>query len=132
MGDAFQQAMLSALANVARGFGDFFMAQAAGALAAVIGGDVTKIGAVAKWTTAAMMMYAAAGAMGGIASSMGGGGGKDRAGSNIRNERDAADRGDATILIEGGLLDTNDPRQMEALARAIESVEGRRVVIRRG
>ena len=37
--------------------------------------------------------------------------------------------GEATLIIEGGLLDMSDPRQSDALARALESLSGRRVTI---
>lgn len=88
--DAFRGGMLSALAGVARGFGQFFIARAAGAVAESILNPFTapkNLAGAAKLTAAAVGMFAIAGLVGGAAGSGGGGatgGSFARAGSGER------------------------------------------------
>lgn len=96
--------------------------------------------AAAHFKSAAIFTAEAAawGALGGVAGSVagsGGGGGGAGGGAPDRSaERDdpARDRQPATIIIQGGLLDTDNSYQMDALAKAITVVDGRDVVVKRG
>lgn len=78
-----------------------------------------KLFAIGTAQTAAGQLFAGGG-------SGGGGGGLGAGGfSDQRNE--TSDRqGDATIVIQGGILDTGDARQMDALAAAIRELGGTR------
>lgn len=131
-GEAFAGAMLASLGQVARGFGDFFMGQATGALAeGFLNKDPAAFASAAQFTAAAGMMYALSGALAGAASKNSGNGGS---GSRASYKEDAAgelgsSQAEATLVIQGGLLDMSDPRQAAALADAIENLSGRRVII---
>lgn len=60
----------------------------------------------------------------------GGGGGGGLGAAGFAQQRDeTSDRGEATIVVQGGLLDMSDPRQANALADAIAELSGRRVII---
>lgn len=127
-GQAFKAAMLGALASVARGFGDFFMAKAVASFAEAITFNPAAGGAAAEYIAAATAMYALAG-LAGAASSGGGGGGAYSTAGQLAG---AAQQGEATLIIEGGLLDMSDPRQSAAFSRALSNVSGRRVTVRGG
>lgn len=137
MGEAFKEGMLGALASVARGFGEFFIAQAVASVASIFGPVPNPGGAAAaaKWTAAAAAMFAIAGTLEGIASggggtSGGGGGGTSTFAGNQQLQGQA--KGDAYIVLEGSdLLDMGDPRNEQRLVEAFEQLSGRRVHIRR-
>ena len=74
-GQAFKQAMLSALASVAKAEGDYFVARALGGSAKGIGGNPLGFLEASKYLLAAAAMYAVAGAASSAGSSGGGGGG---------------------------------------------------------
>ena len=126
-GAAFKQAMLGALSAVARGFGDFFAAKAAAALAEGLLGNPAAFAAAGMYTAAATAMYALSGAIGGAARGGAGGG----VGSGARETSEAlrdADRAAGTIVVQGGILDMSDPRQARAFAEAVETMTGRKVI----
>lgn len=64
------------------------------------------------------------------------GGGSAAAASSIARSQTGqiggARRGEAVVVIRGGLLDMSDPRQERALAGALEDLSGRRVTVRKG
>lgn len=132
-GAAFAGAMLGALGAVASGFGQFFMAKATASLASAFGPVPNPGGfaAAAKYTAAAVAMFALAGVLGGMGSKVSGGGGSRGGASRDTNTLADAKKGEAEIIIEGGLLDMNDPRTEASFARAIESLTGRRVTVRK-
>lgn len=127
-GEAFKTAMLGALAAVARGMGDYFTAKAIGALAEGFLGNPAAFKAAGLFTAAATAMYALSGTLGGVAK--GGGGGGAAAGANATADAlREAERKTGTIVVQGGLLDMSDPRQAQAMAEAIESLTGRRIIV---
>lgn len=83
--------------------------------------------AAAKWAAIGGAGAAAGGALGG-----GGGGGG--AGSTAERTQDSTSlgRGEANIIIQGGLLDMSNPEQARSLSNALEQLSGRRVTIMRG
>jgi hypothetical protein len=121
-GQAFKRAMLGALAAVAKGFAEFYLKQALAKLA------LRDFAAAAKLTAAAIGLFALAGALGGFASG-GGGGGGGGAGDSPRGDVDGTAKQDSYLIIEGGFLDMNDPRQEESLRKALEQLSGRRVIV---
>ncbi len=129
-GKAFMAGMLGALGAVAKGFGDFFMAKAAAAVAEAILNPLTaskNLAGAAKLTGAAVGMYAIAGG----ARAAAGGGSPGVGGSMAESSAVSRDtQGEATLIIEGGFLDMNDPRQADSLARALQQLSGRRVTVR--
>jgi hypothetical protein len=130
-GEAFAGAMLGAIAQVARSLGQFLLGKAAMAIGDGLLGDPRGWAAAGKYTAGAVAMFALAGAIGGASNRIGSaGGGGALAGSTSKSLGDTS-KGEATIIIEGGLLDMSDPRQEQALAAAIESLTGRRVTVRK-
>jgi len=130
-GEAFKNAMLGALGAVARGFGEFFLAQATGEIAKAIGNPLTAgqhLAAAAKYTAAATAMFALSGALKGAGAAGGGAAG----GAVAATSELETGRGEVTVYIEGGLLDVTDPRQQDAFARMLENISGRRVIVRGG
>ena len=130
-GAAFRDAMLGALGAVAQGFGEFFLAKAIAAFA------VLDFARGAGLTAAATAMFALAGVLGGLGGGGSSGGGSGGGGSfstesSQEDLRGAADRGAATIIIKGGILNMNDPNQARQLENALSDLDGRRVIIRRG
>ncbi len=127
---AFKKSMLGAIASVARAQGQLFLAKAAGALGEGFLGNPAGFAAAAKFTAAASLMFALAGRIGGGLAASGKGPG---AGTPFQQrDRLEGSRGEATIIIKGGLLDMSDPRQAAALANAINQLESRRVIIKGG
>lgn len=119
---AFEQGTLNALSSVASGFARYFAAQALGALAS---GNFTSAG---LYTAASLGLSALSGTIGGAASNAGAGA-RTTGRSTTNAFAGTADRGSAEIIIEGGLLDTTDPRQAQALGDAISDLSGRRVIL---
>lgn len=126
-GEAFAASMLSSLAQVARGFGDLFAGKAIGAMGDALMGDPKGLAAAAQFTLAASAMYALSGGLSGGATLVAGGGGGPE--HRAKELGDRGRDGDATLVIQGGVLDMSDPRQARALADAIENLSGRRVII---
>jgi hypothetical protein len=134
-GEAFEKHMLEALAQVAAGFGRFFLGKAISETAEGIGALANPLTAflagahfkaAGLFTAAAAAMFTLSGALKGAASrtgASGSGGGGDRATENLAQEKEAI------LNIEGGFLDMNDPRQADALARALSELSGRRVIV---
>jgi hypothetical protein len=89
---------------------------------------------------AAAEHFAAAAAFAAIGKAAGGGGGKGGGaggggGAGFREQQRGAigeGRGEATLIIEGGLLDMNDPRQEESFRNALEELSGRNVIVQSG
>lgn len=126
-GQAFEKAMLAAIGSVAAAMGDYYRNEAVGAIGRAIGGEVSAWAEAAKYMLAATGFYALAGSMRGAG---GGGGGISGAAQAQRDIDDfSGSRGEATIIIEGGLLDMSDPRQQDALARALSNLSDRRITI---
>ena len=123
--DAFKNGMLNAIASVARMQAQFFLAKAVAALGEGFLGTPGAFAAAAKFTAAAALMSAVAGGISGAARGGGSAGAPDE-----QVERLEDSRGDAEIVIQGGLLDMSDPRQADALADAINDLDGRRVTVR--
>ncbi|MHC4704949.1 MAG: hypothetical protein ACYTFQ_30740, partial [Planctomycetota bacterium] len=82
---------------------------------------------------AAAALFAALGGAAGAAGGGGGGGGGAGAGFGGGFDRgrgfEDMDRGSTTLVIEGGFLDLNDPRQEESFRGAWEEATGRRVIV---
>lgn len=130
-GQAFKNAMLGAVASVARAQGSMFAAEALAALGRGLLGNPAAFAAAAKFTAASIAMFALAGSLSAMAG--GGGGGRSGAGAGsaeTQREQLEDQRGAAEIVIQGGLLDMSDPRQADALSSAINDLDGRRVTIR--
>ena len=124
-GEALKKTMLAAIGSIAKAWGEFFIARSIGAWP-----DFVSMG---KYAAAAAGMFAVAGLATGYAHSGGGGfGGLSSDGFRNQGQFESANRGDAVIVIEGGVLDMGDPRQADALARALEDLSDRRVTIRGG
>jgi len=130
----FEEAFLGSIGQIASALAQMYLAQAIAAVADFISNPIlnaSSLAAAAKYTAAAAGLFTLSGALGG--GSGGGGGGRSGSSQAFRSTDSlagGADRGEATIIIEGGLLDTSDPRQMEALKRAMEAVSSRRITIR--
>lgn len=133
---AFAQGMLAALATVAKNKGDFFLAEALASYGAALMGHPTAAAAGTQFTLAATAMYALAG---GAAAAAGGGGGGGGSGGGSpgfggsmaeSSALEGRGRGQATLIIEGGLLDMGDPRQQDSLARALSTLSGLDVTVR--
>lgn len=120
------------IADVARMAAREQMAKGAAKLAEAIFGHPTAGPSAAQHFAAAAMFSALAGMAGGS-----GGGGRGRGpgsghgGGGMGRDRDAFNdgRGPAQIVIEGGFLDMNNPEQADRLAKAIEQLSGRRVIV---
>lgn len=136
-GATFASSMLGAIAAVARGFGEMFLGLATAALAQSFLppplGSPSGVAAAAKFGAAAAAMFALSGALSGAAGSIGGGGSAGASAAIDRGETDLAGTGgEAVIIIQGGLLDMSDPRQADALADAVNDLDGRKVIVRGG
>lgn len=59
----------------------------------------------------------------------GGGGGLGGGAFSAQQQEATEQRGEGTIIVEGGLLDMSDPRQAERLADAILTLTGRRIIV---
>lgn len=137
-GQAFAEALLASLAQVAQGFGEFFLGRAAGALAeallpsnVVTGLSAGGVASAAKFTAAAAAMFALSGVLGGLAkgSSASGGGGSGSIAATQQTNSVTNTQQPGTIIVEGGLLDMSNPQQADALANAITTLAGRRIII---
>lgn len=130
--DAFMQAQLEAIASVASALSRLYAAKAAAALAAGLAGDPSKFAAAAKFSAASALAAAVAGGISGGASMIGGRGGGGAAGARQRQQdRIGAAREDRPlqVVIEGGILDLNDPRQARQFRRMMEDSTGRDVIV---
>lgn len=132
----FAQSMLGAIAAVARGFGEMFLGLATAALAQSFLppplGSPSGVAAAAKFGAAAAAMFALSGALSGVAGGGGGGAAGAAAATNQGAAVEGGGEGPAVLIIQGGLLDTSDPRQADALERALEDLSGRKVIIQGG
>lgn len=128
-GQAFAGAMLGAVSQVASGMGQFALGKAALAMGEGLMGDPRGFAAAARYAGAATIFFGLAGALRG-AGNRAGGGGAGRA--DARRDRNALEgaRGEATLVIEGGILDMNQPHQERAMARALSQLSGRRVKVK--
>lgn len=134
-GQGFGEALRQGIARAAAAKGAFYAAESLGALAQGFLGNPGAFAAAAKYAAASAAMFTLAGALGGGGGSRGavaGGGGGGVGGAQDRGLASFEDRGAATIIINGGLLDMNDPRQADALAQALEELTGRRVFVQTG
>lgn len=130
LGEAFEQGMTAAMAEVANQAAEFFRAKGIAALGEGILFNPAGFAASAKFFLAAGLMGAIGG--GGIASGGSGVGGSARGAS--RDFRSvSSDQGTLTLVLEGSqtVFDHRDPKAVDDLARMMASVSGRRVVIRR-
>lgn len=135
---AFGNAFLGAISSVARGLGELFLVEAAGAIARGLLGDPKAFAAAAQFTAAAAAAFAVAGLLSGAqAGGRGGGGGGGSGGSGIaaRSEVDltSTDNLAPNVLnITGGpFIDLTNPQTEQQLKDALEELSGRRVVINR-
>lgn len=134
-GHAFSAAMLGALGEVASGFGRFFLAQATAEFGKGIAGDARGFAAAGYYSAAAMSMFAIGGALKGQASVTArrgarGGGGASAAMDDSRSL--TGTKGEGVIVIEGDpVLDMSNPRTERSMKRAMESLAGRKVRIKR-
>jgi hypothetical protein len=129
-GAAFESAMLGAVASVASAFGQFLMGKATFAFAEGLMGDPRGFVAAGEYTAAATAMFALSGVLKGSAHRATGGGGRGAASATSASLSSASDKGNATLVIEGGFLDMNDPRQADRLANALSTLSDRRVTIK--
>lgn len=130
-GQAFKESMLGAIAAVARSQGQFYLAKAMGAFGEGFLGNPAAFVSAAKFTAAAALMFAVAGGIGGLGHK-GGGAGGGSAGATAQANKLSETKGDATLIIEGGgMLDMNDPRTEASFIKAMESLTGRRVTVRK-
>lgn len=128
---AFQVAGLRAIAAVIRGLAQMLLTYAGGWVAQAIANPAQSahfLAAAAKATAVALAAMAIAGAISGAANNTAPGGGFAPESSDQTSKENK--KGDATIVIEGGFLDMSDPRQADALARALAELTDRQVVIR--
>jgi hypothetical protein len=129
-GGAFKQAMMGALAEVAAGFGRFFLAQAIAEVAKAIANPLKAgphLAAAAGYTAAALAMFAVAGAMKTAAGGRSAGGGGSGGAADTADTARLGEEKDAILIIEGGFINVNDPRQADQLANALSQLSGRRV-----
>lgn len=131
-GQAFKQAMLSALGSVAKAEGDYMVARAFGGAAKGIGGNPLGFVEQAQWLLGAAAMYTVAGAASALASSVGGGGGGAGGVASSLAQAGAATQaqGTVTVHLKGSkfLLDANDPDSQDSFIEMVKKVAGNRNV----
>lgn len=118
------KAMLGSISQVAKAEGDIALGKSFEAIGEGIWRhDPSAFAGAAKLAGAAAFLYVIAGAVGrgaaGGGASSGGGGGVGAAATQASS---AAGGGSNTIVIQGGLLNMNDPRQRQELADAINAL----------
>jgi len=127
-GAAFEATTKAAIAGVAREYARLEFAKAAGALA------MGNVAGAAGHTAAGAAFSAIAGSLQGsvnrAARGVGGVGGG--AFGVVPTTTGLGAMGETRLVINGGLLNMNDPRQADALARAMQTLSGRRVVVEVG
>lgn len=127
-GAAFEATTKAAIAGVAREYARLEFAKAAGALA------IGNVAGAAGHTAAGAAFSAIAGSLQGsvnrAARGVGGVGGG--AFGVVPTTTGIGAMGETRLVINGGLLNMNDPRQADALARAMQTLSGRRVVVEVG
>lgn len=127
-GAAFEATTKAAIAGVAREYARLEFAKAAGALA------MGNVAGAAGHTAAGAAFSAIAGSLQGsvnrAARGVGGVGGG--AFGVVPTTTGIGAMGETRLVINGGLLNMNDPRQADALARAMQTLSGRRVVVEVG
>lgn len=130
----FAKAGLAAVGAVSKGMGDHYAAQAVADIGTGIAKhDPSQFLAAAKHFAAAALFYAVGGAASGGGRGGGGGGGGGSPQERAKESNDlAGSQGDATLVIQGGLLDMSDPRQAQAFSRAVSKLTGRRVLVMGG
>lgn len=141
-GEAFKNAMLGAIASVASQKGAMQLAEAIAATAEglkFLSNPLTApfaglSFAAAKEHAAAAALFLAIGGGAAAAGSSGrrGGGGGGSSSGRTGDRLAERESGPAEIKIVGGLLNTDDTRQMDALADAIKALSGRNISIERG
>ena len=128
-GRAFEAAFKNAIASVASYMGQFYMGKAIGSIGEAFLGHPGAAAAAAKYFAAATLMFALSGTLKGRAARLGGAGGSGASRAAQDSDQLADQKGEATVYIQGGLLDMTDPRQVEQFMRMLEAVQGRRVNI---
>jgi len=133
-GEAFKDGMLGAVSAVAGGLGRLYIGEATAEFAKALSPEGwptagAHIASAMKYMAAAGLMFALGGSAQGTARGGAGGGGGSQAAARHTESMAGESRGEATIIIEGGLLDMSDPRQQDALARALSNLSDRRITI---
>lgn len=132
-GKGFGDVMVGSIGRVVGALGQMYLLRAGEALADALLHPfkaATSLAAAGKFAALASGAFALSGVLGGGGGG-GGGGGRSGASQAFRSTDGlASDRGEATLIIEGGFLDMNDPRQADRLARALGQLSGRRVTVR--
>jgi hypothetical protein len=126
MARAFGGTMLTAIAQVARGFGQTFLGLAAGAVGtALLTGDVSKLGAAAKLTAAGLGLMAIAGGVGAAGATIGtpGGFAGQSAGGRGASDAVAGAQRPEQIIIYVQQLDPQSP----AVQRVVYVANGKAV-----
>jgi hypothetical protein len=133
-GKGFGQFVLTGVEQAAAGKAVFYLAEGFGALAMAALGHPGAPGAASFDFKAAGIMAGLAGGAGALGGNAAGGRTAGAAGGGTRTASFNSGLGDTfgqqapgEITIVGGILDTNDMRQMNALAEAIRSLTGRSV-----
>lgn len=129
-GQAFATAMLGALSQVAAGFGQFFLAKAAGALGEGLLGNPAAFAAAAKYTAAAVAMFALAGALQGFANRNAGGGGGGGGAAGAADATDAVTRQEPPLeLTVIGDVNHLAPDFVDKMAETLMEATGRNVIL---
>lgn len=121
IGEAFKGAMLNAIASVAGAWSKFYAAKAAAAIGeGLLTKDPSAFAAAAKFTAASAAFGAIAGALRGMA--QGGGAPAGGTSTGAQAQRDVGRRQNqkqTTIIVKGGLINLNDPKQRRQLEKAL-------------
>lgn len=129
----------TALTNIARGLAQLYFAKGTAMLGEGLFGHPTAFASAAKFFAASALFAAISGAVGGGqtgGSRGGGGGGRDDRAGDLRGFRSDGGRSDVpvTVVMPSGthVFDSSNPRIVEAWARMLEDLTGRRVVVKIG
>lgn len=129
---AFAGAMLGAIGEVASGLGQLALGKAGIAIGDGLLGDPKGFAAAAKYLLAATALFGVVGLMKGKASSITSGGGRSGRSDSERATSDlSGSKGDGTLVIEGDVLDLTNPRTERAFKRALETMSGRKVRVKK-
>ena len=133
-GKALKSGVLNIVKDEANQLGKFYLARSISDVGdAIVFRDPSYLIAAGEHAAASTAFFAVGAASGYNASGHSGGGGTGGARMNTAMGDSFSDtnKGTATITIVGGILDTGDTRQMDALADAIKSITDRNIIIQR-
>lgn len=131
--NAFAGAMLGAIGEVASGLGQLALGKAGMAIGDGLLGHPGGFAAAGKYLAAATALFGVAGLLKGKASSITSGGARSGRSDSQRSTNDLkGSKGEGTLIIEGGILDLTDHRQERAFKRALETMSGRKIRVKKG